>query len=331
MIEDKLQLLKDTFKMYLDKYLIERDLLSTLKTINVDSFTGIGTGVDEIVTNYEIAKKIYSRGICNVSTSFEISNQNFEFIELSDDTYLIYGSQDIKSNVDGLLVEQLGLRQSFIFSLINGEFKLTHVHSSLPCYMQSAGESYPIQKLQLENKQLENLVAERTLELKNAIEKIEKIASTDYLTGILNRRKFEKVLLSYINNKSAGTFCVAIFDIDNFKSINDTYGHMKGDTIIKFISDIINSSINDSDIFARWGGEEFMLLLPNSTIENSTAKIESILNNIRNSKSEINTKITISCGLSKYSINDNLEALVMRVDKALYTAKNNGKDRLEIL
>lgn len=331
MLDDKFQLLYSTFQMYIQNYLIERNLNSTLDFINSNNFSGIGTGIDEIVTDYETARNIYSRGIQNVSKSFDISNQNFKFVQLSDTIFLVYGSQDINSRVNELLVDQKGLRHSFIFELANNEFKLTHVHSSLPCSIQNAGESYPLKKLQLENRELEKLVNKRTLELEQALEKIEKIASTDYLTGILNRRKFEEILISYINNDLSNEFCLAIFDIDNFKSINDTYGHMQGDLVLKIVTNIISKNIKACDVFARWGGEEFILLLPNCDVDSANTQIEDIITTIRNDKNNLGIDISVSCGLSKFLITDSLENLVIRVDKALYLAKDNGKDRLEIL
>lgn len=333
MLEDKLKLLKDAFYLYLQKYLKERDLITTLKLINPNEFSGIGTGIDEVVHNYKEAEEIYSRGIDNVNNKFKIENQNFEFVKLDDITYLVYGFQDISSNVGDICIRQKGIRHSFIFKFLNGSFKLTHVHSSLPCHLQNEGESYPLQKLQLENKHLERLVNQRTLELENALEEIEKIASTDYLTGILNRRKFEEKVFTYMANEEhiQSGFCIAIFDIDDFKSINDKLGHIQGDIVLKMIAEIISENIRKYDIFARWGGEEFILFLPSTDIYISKSIIENILNCIRNYKDNLGIKVTVSCGLSSYLNNDNLETLIIRADKALYNAKYNGKNRLEIM
>lgn len=328
----KLNLLYDTFKEYFNNYLVKRDLESTLEFINKESFTGIGTGKDELVSNYEEGEKIYTRAINEAYNEFSINNQSFQFEKITDDVYIVYGQQDIKSNIDDLIIYQQGIRYSLVFKFSNGKFKLCHTHSSLPCYNQNIGESYPIEELKKANKKLGNLVVKRTFELEKALKEIEKIASIDYLTGVLNRRKFEEFLEKQlvISKNFRTSFCIVIFDIDNFKIINDNYGHIKGDNILKFVASTINDNKRKCDIFARWGGEEFILLLPNIDTITGSNIIKNILNSVKNAKNELNLNITLSAGLSEYILDEKLENLIIRADNALYKAKFNGKDRLEV-
>lgn len=162
---------------------------------------------------------------------------------------------------------------------------------------------------------------------------LEYLCEHDLLTKINNRRTFEKELkkqielsIRYKNN----SFGLIMLDIDNFKSINDNYGHQIGDSVLQKLSQNINENLRDSDIFARWGGEEFIILCPYSNIE----QMEQLTKNLQLLISEIDfnpvKKITVSFGITQYKDYDSESSIQIRVDKALYQAKRNGKDRYEI-
>jgi diguanylate cyclase (GGDEF)-like protein len=167
---------------------------------------------------------------------------------------------------------------------------------------------------------------------------LDKLASNDSLTNILNRRMFlelsEKELARY--KRYDNDFSMLIMDIDHFKNINDTYGHMEGDKVLKEFVRIISSRIRSSDIFGRIGGDEFGLLL----LETSLEKVSNIAIQIRSAckaatiitddNKEI--KFTISIGLTETRKNDtNLDEIIRRADMALYKAKQAGKDKSESL
>jgi diguanylate cyclase (GGDEF)-like protein len=122
-----------------------------------------------------------------------------------------------------------------------------------------------------------------------------------------------------------------MFDLDYFKKVNDTYGHQIGDEILIKFAQIVSYNIRDNDIFARWGGEEFVLLLI-GTSEN-TAK--NVANHLRQKiENEIFTKIkhiTCSIGVSQYKDGDSIKSWLSRVDKALYKAKKNSRNRVEVI
>ncbi len=166
-------------------------------------------------------------------------------------------------------------------------------------------------------------------ERKEFEEKLKKLATTDSLTGILNRYAFNKFLEEEIfRAERYGTnFSIVLFDIDNFKSINDTYGHLTGDKILKEIANLVNNTIRKSDVFARWGGEEFIILIPNgSNVVQVAEKIRKIIEN--NNFFDL-PKVTVSLGTTKYKKGDTIDSIIKRADKALYNAKENGKNRVE--
>ncbi len=156
------------------------------------------------------------------------------------------------------------------------------------------------------------------------------LSKTDPLTGIYNRAKFNEELENLINvSRRYGTpFSFVIFDFDNFKDINDTYGHLTGDEVIKDTVDLIRDSIRNTDVFARWGGEEFVLLLPNTDREQSL-EMTNRLKELITEKTFVNAGgITCSFGLAAFEESDNADTLMRRADRFLYTAKREGKNRI---
>lgn len=178
---------------------------------------------------------------------------------------------------------------------------------------------------------LENIVKERTSELNEAYEKMEKIALTDTLTEIYNRYYFNSALQNEISRaKRYESFSLLMFDIDHFKVINDTYGHDNGDIVLKMIVERVKSCLRKSDIFARVGGEEFMIILPRTTLETAGDIGERIRSTIEMHNFDGIGKITVSLGLVTYRDNENFAEIVKRVDTALYKAKNNGRNNLNM-
>jgi len=169
---------------------------------------------------------------------------------------------------------------------------------------------------------------------KMTIEKvnIEQKAYFDGLTGIYNRNKlnefFEHELLRVERYKH--NLSVAILDIDHFKSFNDTHGHLVGDEVLIMLAQAVEKKVRKTDIFARWGGEEFVIIFVETHI--NAAKISS--DNIREHIATLSHKtagtVTASFGLTQYQEGDTLESLFKRCDDALYVAKENGRNRVEV-
>ncbi len=172
--------------------------------------------------------------------------------------------------------------------------------------------------------------------IKKYNKKLEYLAEYDQLTTINNRRAFtQKInfmfLLSKRNNHNV---CIAFIDIDNFKNVNDKYGHGIGDKVLVLISSIMKKSIRSSDLIARWGGEEFIIALINSDIENSTKIINNIQKEISNNielKSLLSEELTISVGLTKVKDEESLDDIVNRADNGMYKAKNSGKNTIVVI
>lgn len=165
------------------------------------------------------------------------------------------------------------------------------------------------------------------------INEVSQKANVDFLTQIYNRFKFYEFL--YLEIERAKTenndLSIIMFDIDHFKQINDTYGHDAGDQVLVALSAIVTNILTGKEIFARWGGEEFMVLLPDKNMDDSKDIAETIRNGIEKTKINMIDRVTCSFGVTQFERQDDAAAFLKKADNALYCAKNNGRNRVEVL
>ncbi|OHD80535.1 MAG: hypothetical protein A2W83_02670 [Sulfuricurvum sp. RIFCSPLOWO2_12_43_5] len=165
----------------------------------------------------------------------------------------------------------------------------------------------------------------KTLELKTSLDPLTKVynryALQEHLKVIL-----EKGILDF-------EIFVLMIDLDNFKQINDRFGHVAGDKVLIFIAKLFKKALRDGDRVYRFGGEEFIIVLNRTDLEGAKLVAERLLSLCRNNKPLFQNQqipVTLSIGLTKVITADSIDAIIDRSDKALYRAKNNGKDRLEM-
>ena len=161
-------------------------------------------------------------------------------------------------------------------------------------------------------------------------------AITDPLTGLLNRAAYvqalEKSWMLWESNNTPST--ILVWDIDHFKMINDRHGHAAGDKVLQSVASKLKSGASKEDIIARFGGEEFVMLLTNKTLEEGMQLAENIRELISNTDftyKNVSLQVTISCGVASFVTKDTPTTLFERADKALYQAKRSGRDRVESL
>ena len=175
----------------------------------------------------------------------------------------------------------------------------------------------------------------RALEMQNRqlIRQLEEMAIRDPLTGAYNFRHLQICLDEEIirSGRYGHTFCTLILDIDHFKAVNDNYGHLFGNYVLKKISDISSRAVRSTDRLFRYGGEEFLIIMPETSREEAVSAAERLMAAIRNHVFECDghqTKITVSMGGAFYpDQSENKMELIKFADKALYRAKENGRDR----
>ncbi len=165
--------------------------------------------------------------------------------------------------------------------------------------------------------------AEEQLKLLNL--QLENQATTDHLTGISNRRHISTLITHEINkaNRYLQPFSIIMLDIDHFKQLNDTYGHNTGDQVLKKIASTIDQSCRQADTVARWGGEEFLILCPLTTLEEAKKLSELLRKRIENGSYDIDHSVTASFGVAAHERGQTLEIFIQTADQALYKAKEH--------
>jgi len=160
--------------------------------------------------------------------------------------------------------------------------------------------------------------------------RVEKLSVTDKLTQLYNRVKLDEIFTIEIAKfrRYNTSFSMILLDIDHFKEVNDTHGHNVGDTILREIANILKSSVRVEDVVGRWGGEEFIILTNNYSIEGLLSLAEKVRKNIENYDFTVVGKKTASFGISTLTEEDTQESMVARADKSLYHAKKTGRNKV---
>jgi len=168
---------------------------------------------------------------------------------------------------------------------------------------------------------------------KMAEKEIHLLATTDSLTGIANRRAFSAIMASEVDRaRRYGTsLSLAMYDLDYFKRVNDTFGHDVGDYVLQTVTGLVKENIRTVDVVARWGGEEFMVLMPESDVQAAQTAAEKLRLAIAGHLFDKVGNLTVSFGVVSFEPQDDLDLLLKRVDGALYRAKEQGRNRVEIL
>ncbi|MGC9321556.1 MAG: GGDEF domain-containing protein [Kosmotogaceae bacterium] len=168
-------------------------------------------------------------------------------------------------------------------------------------------------------------------ELQSANKEIERLMNCDPLTGLSNRREFMSRLDEEIENlcSTCKPLSIIMADIDNFKEVNDTRGHPEGDRVLQQFADILNEIISPRRTTVRYGGEEFIVMLPETTSEEATEIAEEVRKNFeRETEKRLDFRVTASFGVATFKPSDTKSSILKRVDDALYSAKSGGKNRV---
>ena len=178
--------------------------------------------------------------------------------------------------------------------------------------------------------------SEEVAELKANLEEVQNEALTDMLTGIANRRRFDQELQDRTADavEEETPLSLLLLDIDHFKQFNDNFGHLMGDQVLKLIAQSLTQSVKGRDLPARFGGEEFAIVLPETQLEaacivaNQIRMLIGRRNVVKKSSGEILCKVSVSIGVGEYRPGEALDDLIRRTDAALYAAKEAGRNRV---
>lgn len=184
--------------------------------------------------------------------------------------------------------------------------------------------------LRRQARQLQRQIDERTHDLRVANQRLDILASSDGLTGVYNRRRFMELVGDEHGQAASHSMCMAIFDLDRFKQINDTYGHQAGDAVIRGAVEVIKQHSRQGDLVGRYGGEEFVLCLPNTSVQDAQETVERIRKVLAGTEviyEGRSLSVTVSVGVAVLKEDEPIEQWLSRADKALYEAKHRGRNR----
>jgi diguanylate cyclase len=238
-----------------------------------------------------------------------------------------------------LLGEALGMSASYDSSLSGAGEKLSAAKNreQLKAVVDTLIRS--TREMRETNKVLEDRLALSRNEISNLQHSLEAIRAeslTDPLTGLGNRKYFDRMIGMAVQTALASgePLSLLLFDIDHFKSFNDSYGHLTGDQVLRLVGLSLKQTIKGQDITARYGGEEFAVVLPNTALRQALTVADHIRRAVmakelkKKSTGEILGRVTISVGVSMLKAGDDTDALIERADACLYAAKRNGRNRV---
>ncbi len=282
-----------TFLKVINKNDLINKLQAILNLFNLDSYKK--TSVVSFFSNY-----------------FSEINSGIKISVLNNKLYFTIETDEFIKTIDGIFddFEQIS-RKNFIINK----------------YVVFLGDDFKLNDKITD--EINNISFTRDSLLKKNLE-LERQAYYDNLTKVFNRNKFNELLKREINRarRYKISLSFAIFDIDHFKHVNDNFGHLIGDKVLVEFSSLIARNIRESDIFARWGGEEFVLLMPEINGDDAKKVAEKIRKSIENHTFEVVGKVTCSIGIAQFDINMSVEELISSSDKALYFAKENGRNKV---
>ncbi len=242
-------------------------------------------------------------------TTFKAFNEKHKFL-----SKLFTEIDEDDKRVEGIdWVTKIDKMQNIKVEMHNGKLKQIF-------YMQ-------VSKIKEDRYQVTFYNISRVLAEKDAISKV---AEKDALTQIYNRTKFNTMLSVALRNAEIyhESFTIILFDIDHFKQVNDTYGHNVGDQVLIQLASLVKSQLRTQDTFARWGGEEFIILSESATSNEAHILAERLRETIETFPFDKVEKITCSFGVSQYENNDTTTSILKRADDALYEAKKSGRNRV---
>ncbi len=291
---------------------------------DVDALLGVEVVVWKVAQHYQLDDKIQValKGIGEVEWSMAVAPHRPELAERLEQALLAYMTSDhyTESYAKWLYVEHTLWSTERVFWAMSA--LLVVVVSALVFSRQRALSRF--------NDSLQSQIEAATRQLSEDKRELEDLTVTDTLTGIGNRRAFENSLIKFVARAERYDefFSMLIFDIDDFKRVNDVYGHDVGDDVLHEVANRVERTIRASDLLCRWGGEEFTILMPKTAEQGALDIAERCRLAIMEAPFGEAGQVTISVGLTSYEAGDNERNLFKRADDALYQAKSQGKNRV---
>jgi len=296
-------------------------------------------GIVIFIMFYYIRKqKIYYKDILDSSTNIIIINNRKNIVDVNDAFFRYFEEftsliefQKEHRDICDFFVEEEGYLKSSMKGVhwINYLLENAKENNIVKININTSNYYFKVSASKImNNSKLFSVVLSNITEQENYKKSLEKLTITDPLTQIGNRRHYEKKIEEEIRraNRYERNLSLMMFDIDHFKRVNDTYGHDVGDIVLKEYTALVKSLVRNEDIFCRVGGEEFMLILPDTDVKSSYVIAEKLRKSIE--KFDCRVQITMSFGLVSHQKNEKSDDIYTRVDSALYEAKNSGRNKV---
>jgi diguanylate cyclase (GGDEF)-like protein len=333
---ERQQLIRALFDEYIEMYAARDDRLTARFSDNFSGYTG---GGDFLVKDRDEWVKITRQDFAQVTGRIRIEMLDIALQDLSDDVVVVNAFFHIHLPMADYILSRETARLVLIFRLEGDDWKIVHSGISIPYHLVQEGEVYPLKGLHERNRELETLVEQRTRALEDANNMLEVLSNTDGLTGMANRRSFDRVLAQEWNRgQRAGTpLALIMLDVDLFKHFNDHYGHLAGDDCLKALARAMAPAARRAgDLVARYGGEEFVVLLPNTNGQEALETARHIQREVwALALPHAETApgiVTFSLGVASLlpSTQHSPEDLIRLADAALYRAKQSGRNCLQL-
>jgi len=334
MNSERAQLIRSLFDRYIEMYAARDERLVDLFS---DDFTGYAGSSDVLVKDRSEWVRVTLQDFSQVPDRIRIEMRDLALQDFGDDVVVTTAFFHIHLPVREEILSRETARLVLIFRREGGNWKISHSGISIPFGLAADGEIYPMNNLNERNRMLELLVAERTLELAEANRRLEILSNTDGMTGLANRRSFDRHLEQEWNRgyRLGASLSVIMIDLDRFKQYNDYYGHLAGDGCLQAVAKILlKAARRAGEVAARYGGDEFIVLLPNTAESQAMEvaqwiqqKVGALLLPHRNSPHCV---VTASLGVATLEPSDvhGVENFLRLADEALYSAKHSGGARV---
>lgn len=278
----------------------------------------IGTGKHEFFTDVSQALNSLEKNQIEATTiSFSVLDEWYECLKISPQVYLVYGGLWARQqdHIEHEVIIDMDTRFSMLYRIQNGNWELVHIHHSMPYFEQQNGEYYP------------KTLSEQAKEAMMMAKLYEKKSELDLMTEVYNNVSFHLYVQEQMNICDMGN--MYLFDIDQFKQVNDTYGHMHGDKLLKLFTDLLKQNFNINSIIGRMGGDEFAVFEYRPlNREQTVQKLETMQYNFFNycNKTLDHKGASFSVGIVSMTKNQySFDELYSNADQALYRAKQNGR------
>lgn len=320
------------FNQYLDLYFTRRDLQSTLTMLS-PTISGFGTGMDEKGFDLEDFKRLYARDLAEAPNPIHYQISKLHISTPAHGLGIVSCILNIQTQILDQKLSFNHLRLSMVFAHHQGAGWLVELMNiSLPTELHAKDESYPIKELEAQKITLQRLVEEKTRALNDALHKISMLAATDKLTSLFNRLKLDEYLDNELqrSQRYGNPLSIIMADLDDFKAINDQYGHLAGDQVLVDLAVLVSTCVRQTEFVGRWGGEEFLIICTETTALQAVELAERIRAAVEAHEflGEHRRHVTASFGIASFRSGDSREEMIDRADAALYLSKKNGKNRV---